>query len=315
MKHIVTTEWLGERLSSGLHENSVEHREGSLVLVDCRFVLGKPNAGLEAYEVGTIPGAYYFDLEQDLSGPVQEHGGRHPLPDFNALADKMEMAGVDRGSIVVAFDEQGGAMASRLWWLLRYMGHEQVYVLDGGFPKWKSEGRAVKMPNPPTYPPTHSPTHSPTYLSTHSPTHSPMHPPKRKFSMQLQPQMVASMEEVKAKIDVDSSVLIDSREAVRYLGLEEPIDKAAGHIPGALNYFWKDSLGAGGKWKSDQEQKERFVGMQTSKETIVYCGSGVTACPNILALAEAGFTQVKLYPGSWSDWISYEENPIATGEE
>jgi thiosulfate/3-mercaptopyruvate sulfurtransferase len=279
MRNVVEMKWLLARLY-----------EPDIVIVDCRFQLGQPVAGREAYEREYIPGAVYFDLEADLSAPVSAHGGRHPLPDMDALAAKLGKAGIDSSIRVVAYDDQGGAMASRFWWLLRYMGHEQVYVMNQGFTAWKNAGYPVTNAVPPIRVP-------------------------KKFVPQLKPVMLASVEDVRKAIHERSEVLIDSREAPRYRGEVEPIDRVAGHIPTAKNRFWKDSLDAEGKWKREDEQAGRFTDLSKDEPLIVYCGSGVTACPNVLALEEAGFTNVRLYAGSWSDWITYEENPVATGDE
>jgi thiosulfate/3-mercaptopyruvate sulfurtransferase len=278
MKHIVSQEWLFE------HGNDAD-----IVIVDCRFALGQPSSGKDAYEQDHIPGAYYLDLEKDMSGPKEPHGGRHPLPNIDEFAAKLSRIGIDDHTTVVAYDDQGGAMASRLWWILKYLGHDDVYVLDGGYAKWKQAG----------YPTTDEP---------------PLEHPTA-FKPQVRKEMLARMEDVKARIGRAGTVIIDSREAKRYLGLEEPIDPVAGHVPSARNYFWKDSLDSDGNWLPGEQQAARFSGLKDAEEIIVYCGSGVTACPNVLALSEAGLQGVKLYSGSWSDWISYKENPIATGEE
>jgi thiosulfate/3-mercaptopyruvate sulfurtransferase len=260
-----------------------------VVVVDCRFALGKPENGQAEYALDHIPGAFYLDLERDLSGPIMEHGGRHPLPDLGALSLKFSELGIHTGTTVVAYDDQGGAMASRLWWLLRFLGHEKVYVLDGGYSAWKAAGHTVLAEVP--------------------------HPQLAAFAPKVQRHMLISHFELQEKLGAPGVVLLDSRERRRYLGLEEPIDKKAGHIPGARNFFWKDSLGQDGCWLPARAQQERFAELYPDEELIVYCGSGVTACPNVLALDEAGFKKVRLYAGSWSDWISYEENPVATGEE
>ncbi|MFC0215542.1 sulfurtransferase [Paenibacillus chartarius] len=278
MRNVVDVAWLADHY---------ERRD--VVVVDCRFALGKPESGQAEYAEDHIPGAYYLDLERDLSGPVMEHGGRHPLPDLGALSLKVGEIGVEAGVTVVAYDDQGGAMASRLWWLLRFLGHGQVAVLDGGYKAWKEAGLPVTDELP--------------------------HPRQATFSPKVQRHMMIAIQELKERKDSPDVVLIDSREPRRYLGLEEPIDKVAGHIPGARNYFWKGSLGEDGRWLSPEAQQERFGELYPNDELIVYCGSGVTACPNVLALEEAGFKKVRLYAGSWSDWISYEENPIAVGEE
>jgi thiosulfate/3-mercaptopyruvate sulfurtransferase len=279
MNHIVSMEWLAKH-----------YEDRDVVVVDCRFALGKPESGREGYVKDHIPGAFYLDLERDLSGPIQEHGGRHPLPDLGDLSLKLGELGVDSSKTVVAYDDQGGAMASRLWWLLRFLNHERVRVMDEGYSQWKAAG----------YPVTDAPT----------PAAAPA-----LFSPKVQRQMLISILELKEKLGAPNVTLIDSREPKRYLGLEEPIDKVAGHIPTAQNYFWKEVLDGNGRWKSEDTLQERFGGVHPEDEVIVYCGSGVTACPNVLALNEAGYKKVRLYAGSWSDWISYEENPIATGEE
>lgn len=278
MKSIVSLKWLLARLY-----------EPDIVIADCRFQLGKPDAGREAYMESRIPGAVYLDLEKDLSAPIGEHGGRHPLPDVDTLAKRLSRAGIGNETRVVVYDDQGGAMASRLWWLLRYLGHETVYVLDEGFSAWQRAGFPVSSDEKVVVP--------------------------GGFTPRVQPELVVDVAEVKAKLHADGTVLIDSREGPRYRGEVEPIDKTAGHVPGAINRFWAEGRRADGSWKSPEEQAERFADLPRDKEIIVYCGSGVTACPNVLALQEAGFGNVKLYAGSWSDWITYSENPIATGEE
>ncbi|MCM3170923.1 sulfurtransferase [Paenibacillus sp. MER 99-2] len=278
MKNIVSMRWLLARMY-----------EPDVVIADCRFLLGQPNAGREAYEAGHIPGAVYLDLENDLSSPVSAHGGRHPLPDSASLASRLAKAGIGSNSRIIAYDDQGGMNASRLWWLLRYMGHEQVYVMDEGFTAWQN----AKFP-----------------VTTDVPVQIPS-----SFEWNLQPQMLASVEDVQQASASGSAVLIDSRDARRYAGLEEPIDAKAGHIPGAMNYFWKDVLDWDGRWTGTEVLEERFSKLDKDGAIIVYCGSGVSACPNVIALEEAGYSNVKLYSGSWSDWISYEGNPVATGDK
>ncbi|WP_438433986.1 sulfurtransferase [Gorillibacterium sp. sgz500922] len=280
MTSTVSIEWVKE------HITCID-----LIPVDCRFLMGQPEAGRAAYEAGHLPGAVYFDLEKDLSLPISphRHGGRHPLPDPQTLAEKFGAAGIGPESRVVVYDDQGGAMASRMWWLLRYYGHRHVVVMDGGFGAWAEAGYE---------------------LDTRIPEREP-----QQFTPRLQPGWIAERDEVMTKRLMPGTVLIDSREPDRYMGLTEPIDPIAGHIPGAVNHYWKDGLDAAGRWKDRAGQRERFVGIPLDREIIVYCGSGVTACPNVMALKEAGFPHVKLYPGSWSDWISYDDSPIATGEQ
>jgi thiosulfate/3-mercaptopyruvate sulfurtransferase len=278
MKHIVSQAWLAERL----HKEDVR-------IIDCRFYLNDPKRGLAEYIEDHIPGALYFDLEKDLSAPVSKHGGRHPLPPVEEVAEKLGAAGIDETVTVVAYDDQDGAMAARCWWLLRYLGHESVYVLDGNYTQWKEKG----------YP-----------ITTEIPT-----VPPRSFQPRLQPSWLATVDDVRHAVREGSAVLIDSREWKRYAGIEEPIDLVAGHIPGAVHMFWKDGIMDSGYWKDPEQQTQRFASIHKDAPIIVYCGSGVTACPNVLVLKEAGYTNVRLYAGSWSDWISYPDHPIASGEK
>jgi len=276
-----------------------KRKDGDIVVVDCRFALGQPQAGFDAYIAEHIPGAVYLDLERDLSAPKREDGagGRHPLPDVHALTDTLTSIGVTNKTTVVAYDDQGGAMASRLWWLLMYMGHDAAFVMDGGFSAWKQAG----------YP----------TVSGAEEARRPANAEER-FVPNVRTEWVATADDILRKRDAIASgrvVLVDSREDARYRGLSEPIDKVAGHIPGAKHWFWKASLDAEGRFRPVKEQMKRFEPLQSAEEIIVYCGSGVTACPNVLALREAGFTNVKLYAGSWSDWISDASRPIATGEK
>jgi thiosulfate/3-mercaptopyruvate sulfurtransferase len=289
MRHIVSPEWL-----------YAKWRDGEVVVIDCRFALGQPQSGYEAYILEHIPGARYADLEKDLSAPKREDGreGRHPLPDAEAFANKLTKLGITNDKTVVAYDEQGGAMASRLWWLLTYMGHDDVFVLNGGFPAWKQAGY-----------PTVSGTADPR-VEEHAEAGAPFVPNVRR-------EMVVTAEDITRKrrqLEEGSVVLVDSREDARYRGIAEPIDKVAGHIPGARHWFWKANLDAEGRFRSVKDLMKRFEPLQGAEEIIVYCGSGVTACPNVLSLQEVGFTNVKLYAGSWSDWISDASRPVAKEE-
>jgi thiosulfate/3-mercaptopyruvate sulfurtransferase len=272
-QHLVSTDWLFDRL-----------QDSHTVIVDCRFVLGKPAQGYDEYLEGHIPGALYFHLEHDLSGPKGEHGGRHPLPDTDELVRLFSQAGIDENTTVIAYDDQDMAFASRLWWLLRYYGHEKVAVLDGGFAAWKAAGYPVSQEIP-------------------SPT-------ARTFVPRLQHEMLVGIEQVKER--GPGTALLDSRAGERYRGEQETIDPKAGHIPGALNYFYKENLTPEGTMLPAEQLKQRFAPLNQQDEIIVYCGSGVTACVNLLALHQAGRTDAKLYPGSWSDWCSYDL-PVATG--
>lgn len=274
MNYIVDKEWLVKNIN-----------DPYVRIVDCSFSLANPEKGRQEYDKNHIPGAVHFDLEKDLSGEVSEHGGRHPLPPIKEFIHKLEQAGIDENSFVVAYDQGEGAFAARFWWMLTYLGHENVFVLDGGFRGWKDGN----------YP-----------VTTEVPVFN-----KSTFNIKMNHELIASMEDVRAVAGVPDSqtILIDSREERRYLGLEEPIDKKAGRIPNAINKPWFEGLDAG-YYKSEGEQKDRFKDISPEKQIIVYCGSGVTAAPNFLALKKAGFEKVKLYLGSFSDWISYRENEI-----
>ncbi|HET7627785.1 MAG TPA: sulfurtransferase [Bacillales bacterium] len=256
------------------------------VIVDCRFQLNDPEAGRNAYEQDHIPGAVYFDLDKDMSGPVREHGGRHPLPNPKEFVKKLEMAGIDANVRVVAYDDENGAFAARFWWMLNYFGHENGFVLDVGYSTWKKEGYPTSSEIP--------------------------YPKPAVFKANVRREMAVGIEEVKQRQQEDEVVLIDSRAPARYRGEHEPIDRKAGHIPGAVNRFWKENIGPDGKWKPIAQLRERFTD-DDAKEYIVYCGSGVTAAANALALQAVG-KKVRLYVGSWSDWSSYDENPVETGE-
>jgi thiosulfate/3-mercaptopyruvate sulfurtransferase len=266
---IVSPQWLFENLNNP-----------QVVIVDCRFSLADAQLGKKQYQTNHIPGSYYLDLNQDLSSPVQEHGGRHPLPNTTELAEKLSAIGVNsQKTLVVAYDDSRLAFASRLWWLLRYLGHEQVAVLDGGFSGWQKAGYAVTDVIPTAE--------------------------RGTFISQLQAEQVVDFAYVKNHKDSENVILIDSREGERYRGEKEPIDKIAGHIPGAINYPWQEVTDASGCVIPQLEQSQRWQNIDTNKEILVYCGSGVTACVNLLSLAIAGVPTAKLYAGSWSDWISY----------
>lgn len=275
---LVTKQWLLARMY-----------EPDLAIIDCRFQMGQPEAGQVLFQQEHIPGAIHLDLEKELSSPVTTHGGRHPLPPVDQIVQTLSRLGLNRSTRIVAYDDQGGMMAARLWWMLKYLGHAEVYILKESFSTWKEAGYPISSDQPVRIPSTYEP--------------------------DVQGHLLVPMQEVKDKLHAEGTVLIDSREPRRYLGLEEPLDKAAGHIPGAVNKFWQEVKDASGSWKSQDALKEHFSDIPEDKEIIVYCGSGVSACPNVIALLEAGYTNVRLYAGSWSDWISYRENPIATGEE
>lgn len=274
---LVGVAWLHEHLN-----------DEQLRIVDCRFSLQDPQAGRQAYAAGHIPGALFLDLEQDLCAPVRpdRRGGRHPLPAPEALAQTLGARGIGNEHLVVAYDDPpaGGMYAPHLWWLLRWLGHDRVAVLDGGIKAWKEAG----------YPVTPS-------AVEHSPT---------LFKANPRPEMVVDASFVAHR--PAGTVLLDSRAPERYRGEVEPIDPVAGHIPGAINRNWLDSLDAAGKFKPAEAQLKRFEGLEG--EIVAYCGSGVSATVNVLALELIG-KKARLYAGSWSDWVSDPSRPVAKGQE
>ncbi|WFD12123.1 sulfurtransferase [Tepidibacter hydrothermalis] len=274
MKNLVGAKWL--------KENNNE----DTVIVDCRFDLQIPSYGKDSYLKNHIPDAVYIDVDKDLAGDVKEHGGRHPLPDLNEFKSKLESCGIGNDTIVVAYDDGEVAGASRFWWMLKYIGHEKVYILDGGIKAWKESGY---------------------YLSSDIPKKE-----NKCLDIKINKSIIATVDEVKENIYKDTSVIIDSRSFERYKGEIEPIDKKAGHIPSSQNYFWMDVL-ENDKMKDNKKLKDHFNEILKYKKIIVHCGSGITGCVNYVALDEIG-VKSKLYLGSWSDWISYDDNEIKTGE-
>lgn len=251
-------------------------------IVDCRFGAGTDrDAGRHAYASSHIPVAVYFDLDRDLAGPQQAHGGRHPLPDPAVIAAKLGAAGIGPGVKVVVYDESG-QHAARCWWLLRWLGHNDVAVLDGGWRAWVAAGGPV--------------------------TAESSRPEPVVFTPRPQVQMVAEMEDVRHR--PDGHAVIDARSPARFAGEPDPLDEKYGHIPGAINRFWQEGLSPDGRWRTPEEQRRRFAGLPAPEAIICSCGSGVTACANLLAMEIAGLSGARLYVGSWSDWCSYEENPV-----
>lgn len=274
---IVSPEWLQANLA-----------HPDLVIVDCRFSLADPQLGRHQYQTSHIPGAYYLDLNQDLSGPVDLHGGRHPLPEPAKLAQKLSRMGMNPQTQIVAYDDSRFAFAARLWWLLRYLGHDRVAVLGGGFSGYQAQRFPLTSAQPGAREGT--------------------------FTPQPGPDRWVDVATVQARKDQPEVVLVDSRAAERYRGDREPIDPVAGHIPAAVNYPWQAVSTPEGKLRSLAEQQSHWANLHQAEEVIVYCGSGVTACVNLLSLELAGIKTAKLYPGSWSDWCSYPTLPVALGE-
>lgn len=271
-----------------LQEHYLDASAGVRVL-DARFKLGQADFGLLAYQSGHIPGAAFVDLERDLSAPVRSdgRGGRHPLPQPAHLAAVFSRLGLKNSDHVVAYDDPSGGLgfyAPHLWWILRYLGHEAVSVLDGGLPTWTAAGGP---------------------LETETPAHV-----RSVFNVQPRAAMIVDADYVQHRST--ATALLDSRAPERFSGQVEPLDRRGGHIPGAINMNWADGM-QDGRWRAAAEQEQRFAGLKEASEIIVYCGSGVSAGGNLLALEMAGIRQAKLYPGSWSDWISDPTRAIEIG--
>lgn len=261
----------------------------TVVLIDCRFELAKPEAGELAYAEGHIPGAAYAHLDRDLSGPKTGSNGRHPLPSPSVLAATLGRLGIDANTQVVVYDQDNGMHASRLWWLLRWLGHEAVAVLDGGFAAWVADGRA---------------------MAAGGEVHA-----ARTFSGAANPNDTVDAAVVGALARSDSARVIDARAPERYRGEIEPIDPVAGHIPGAVNYWFARNLD-NGRFRSAEALRAEFetlVSGVAMDQVVSYCGSGVTGCHNLLALEHAGLRGARLYPGSWSEWVSDPSRPVEQG--
>lgn len=268
------------QLADHLHEWAV---------VDCRFELANEAAGQTAYLASHIPGAVYAHLTTDLSGPLTGSNGRHPLPTVDAMASTFSRLGIGRDTQVVAYDGSDGMFASRLWWMLRYLGHDAVAVLNGGFTKWVSEGRAVRG-------------------GEESRRMS-------RFEPQVRHEWLVTLDDLLAGRG-QSVQLVDARAPERFEGRIEPIDRVAGHIPGARNRCYKDNVESDGTMKLPEQLRAEFVAVlegHRPADAIMYCGSGVTACHNLLAMEHAGLGGTPLYVGSWSEWSADPARPIETG--
>jgi thiosulfate/3-mercaptopyruvate sulfurtransferase len=262
----------------------------AFAIVDCRYKLDDAKWGEREYESAHIPGAAYADLGHDLAGPRSGTNGRHPLPDPHTLAQTFSRLGITSGIQVVAYDQDSGMYASRLWWMLRWLGHDAVAVLDGGFAKWQAEGRPTKGGAEPRAP--------------------------REFSASLRSEMAFGVGEVASQLGTSAWQLLDARAPERYRGETEPIDKTPGHIPGAKNHFFQWNLDEGGLFRTPEELRARMkqsLGDTPADRIVCYCGSGVTACHNLLALEHAGMKGAKLYAGSWSEWSSDPSRPVERG--
>jgi thiosulfate/3-mercaptopyruvate sulfurtransferase len=258
------------------------------VIVDCRFSLADTEAGAKAYRHGHIPNARYAHLDKDLSSAITDFTGRHPLPNFSLLAKKLGDWGITNNSQVVAYDDAGGAFAGRLWWLLRCMGHDKAAVLNGGIKQWQKQELPVTTALPTVKPAAFRP-----YLNEAAWLNA----------LQVQNSMAKK-----------SICLIDARTPERYRGEQEPIDPVAGHIPDALNRAFQLNLDSNGLFLSAEQLRDQFkrlIGASAPEQVVHYCGSGVTACHNLLAMEHAGLNGSRLYAGSWSEWIRNKNRSVA----
>jgi len=264
-----------------------------LAVIDCRFDLMNPAGGLEAYVKGHIPGARYADLNRDLSSPVTAHTGRHPLPAPDVFAARLGELGVGDDTQVVAYDDANSSMAARLWWMLRWLGHEAVAVLDGGFKAWVAAGGAVE--------------------SGEAATRTAR---TARFTPRVDPRAVLSTADLERALQAGTHLLVDARAAERFAGSVEPIDPVAGHVTGAVNHPFTANLGADGRFlpaaELERRWRERLAG-KNAGQLIAMCGSGVTACHHLLSLEAAGIPGGRLYAGSWSEWIRDPRRPVARG--
>ena len=278
---LVTTETLAAHLG-----------DEDWIVFDVRHDLADSGKGRRAYSQSHIPGAFFLHLDEDLSGAKTGTNGRHPLPPLDAFAAKMNACGVAPGRQVVAYDDAGGCYAVRLWWMLTWLGHDRVAVLDGGWQQWTKEARAVDA----------------------------LTPAPREGAFVPRPHLGSAVDATYVDIArTDTSVpLIDARAAPRYRGEQEPLDAKAGHIPGAMNRFWQSNLGADGRFKAPDILRAEFatlLGDREAQRTVHYCGSGVTACHNLFSMELAGLNGSRLYPGSWSEWSADASRPVATGDK
>lgn len=258
------------------------------IVFDCRFSLADGEAGPKSYRQGHISGARYAHLNNDLSSAVKSYTGRHPLPNFSALAQQFGAWGVSNRSQVVVYDDAGGAFAGRMWWLLRAMGHHQVAVLDGGIGLWRKLGLPVTTTLPNVRP--------------------------SSFRCYLDSRQWLSAEQVENALATRSIVLLDARTPERFQGRQEPIDPVAGHIPKAVNRPFQNNLDREGKFLAADQLKHEFqslIGKHAPDRVVHMCGSGVTACHNLLAMEVAGLSGSKLYAGSWSEWIVNPNRAVA----
>jgi thiosulfate/3-mercaptopyruvate sulfurtransferase len=284
MTAIISTDELGA------HLRGARPTEAPWAIVDCRFDLKDDGWGRNQYLGAHIPGAVHADLNADLAGQRTGSNGRHPLPPAEALAAAFGRLGIDNDTQVVVYDQDSGLFASRLWWSLRYLGHEAVALLDGGWAKWTREGRSTASGDETRPPAVFTPAARSSYRVT--------------------------VDDVMAKVGDPKTLLVDARGAERFEGREEPLDRVAGHIPGAANHFYKWNLSPDGTMLPAEELRRTFDTLldgRSPEQAVMYCGSGVSACHNLIAMEHAGLTGTPLYVGSWSEWSSDPSRPVETG--
>ncbi len=271
-------------------ETAAHLKDPQWIICDCRHDLANHSAGYKAYRSGHIPGARFLHLDADLSGPKTGLSGRHPLPHPATFALRVGALGIANDTQVVAYDDTGGTYAARLWWMLRWVGHTRVAVLDGGWQAWTGAGLPFTVEQPLVEP--------------------------TSFDGRQQQQTVVDSTQVLTNLQERKALVLDARSNDRYRGENEILDPVAGHIPGALNRFFKLNLDGDGRFKAPAVLKQEFATVldEHAPEAIVHqCGSGVTACHNLLAMEIAGLHGSRLYPGSWSEWVSDRKRPIAKG--
>ena len=270
---------------------------GGPVLLDCRFTLADPGAGRRAYLTAHIPGARFADLNQDLSAPVSAESGRHPLPDPAALTRFLAAAGIGADTQVIVYDAADGSMAARGWWLLRWLGHARVAVLDGGFQAWTSAGGALESGAPADAAGAGAPTTA-------------------AAAVHVRPEFLMTADDVRRALADPRRLVLDARAPERFAGTVEPLDAVAGHVPGAVNHPFSRNSAADGRFLPAAELRRRWQESLRGRDpadAILMCGSGVTACHNVLAMEAAGLPGAKLYAGSWSEWIRDPARPVALG--
>jgi thiosulfate/3-mercaptopyruvate sulfurtransferase len=269
-------------------EELAEHLgDPAWIVCDCRHDLADYDSGRRAYNEAHIPGARFLHLDLDLSGPKTGLNGRHPLPHPLTLGLRLGALGIDNNKQVVAYDASGGPYAARLWWMLRWIGHTAVAVLDGGWGAWLRAGKPVTAEKPPTQPTT--------------------------YTLRLHPELAVDASHIAAHLDDGQVQVIDARSPDRFRGENETLDPVGGHIPGAMNRFFKSNLNEDGSFKDPAALRQAFRELLAESEptrAIHQCGSGVTACHNLLAMEHAGLGGSRLYPGSWSEWVSDRSRPI-----